>query len=323
MKTVAGRWCGTIAVAGALLLAACAAPAPSPTSATSIPTLEPKPIPTPAADGFRVSEALAKRDAGELGSDKITLIGYWSMRQIPHSCAAPMETPGELEVYCGDGEFGITERYEAILEYAPGFRAFPAEGPALTPWIAEVLWPRLIVPQTADGFYPPVPIVVVGHFDDPRAADCRPRAQQLCRDRFVVDEIVDFDPLSVPPATPPPTPTPFPDPPPPALFGPKSCPGDTSYAFVGWTTTADLNIGFEREGHVFVMVTANVIPIGEWIDDPNGSGHRFRIWGQRVCMSEDLNIGEPFDAVSMEFASVNGTEFKEWDDGRREPVDAP
>jgi hypothetical protein len=170
---------------------------------------------------------------------------------------------------------------------------------------------------------PPVPIAVVGHFDDARAADCRVTARQLCRDRFVLDEVLAFDPSSVPPATPTPTPTPFPSPAPSPLFDKEECPGDVDYAFVGWTTTDALNIGTHFDGYVFAMVTADVIPIGEWIDDPNGSGQTFRWWGQRVCYSEDYHIGGPSNDVIMSFTAVDGTGFKEWEDGRQEPGDPP
>jgi hypothetical protein len=275
--------------------------------------------PTPTPRALTVSKAIQLRDAGELGSNQITLSGFWTERSFGHSCSAPSEQPGELEIYCHDGEWGITERREAIGELTRDHRWVPAAGPHLTPWVPEnrqrLLFGRLPLP--------PVPIVVAGHFDDARAADCTVTARQLCRDRFVLDEVLVFDPSSVPPATPTPTPTPFPSPAPSPLFGKEACSGDVDYAFVGWTTTEDLNIGFDREGHVFAMVTADVIPIGEWVDDPNGSGQMFRWWGQRVCLSEDYNIGQPFNSVPLTFAAINGTGFKEWEDGRHEPGDPP
>jgi hypothetical protein len=147
--------------------------------------------------------------------------------------------------------------------------------------------------------------------------------RQNCRNRFVIDEILAFDPLHVPAATPPPPPTPFPNPPPLALFGPNMCEGDDEYAFIGWTTTDDLGLGFDRRGHVFAMVTKHVIPIGDWINDPNGSGQKFRWWGQRVCLSEDIYIGQPYNNVPITYDAINGTGFREWEDGRREPGDPP
>jgi hypothetical protein len=139
----------------------------------------------------------------------------------------------------------------------------------------------------------------------------------------VIDKILAFDPLSGRPATRPPTPTLVPSPTPAALFGPEMCAGDVEYAFVGWTTTEELDMGFERPGHVLAMVTADVIPIGDWIDDPNGSGQQFRWWGRRVCLSEDIYVGQAFNEVPISSDAVNGTGFQEWEDGRHEPGDPP
>jgi hypothetical protein len=87
-----------------------------------------------------------------------------------------------------------------------------------------------------------------------------------------------LDPASVPPASPTPTPTPFPSPAPSPLFDKKECPGDVDYPFVGWTTTDALNIDTQFNGYVFAMVTAHVIPIGEWVDPPSAPGLTFRWW---------------------------------------------
>ena len=100
-----------------------------------------------------------------------------------------------------------------------------------------------------------------------------------------------------------------------AMFGPELCAGDVAYAFMGWITTDDLDISFDRPGHVYAMVTKDIIPIGNWIDDPDGSGQKFRWWGQRVCLSEDSYIGEPFNSVPITFDAINGTGFREWEDG--------
>lgn len=303
-------------LAAAALIGCSTAVAPSASIATPEPTSSPSP---PPPTGLTVTEAIALRDAGDLGSTQITLKGYWTNRTVMHSCAAPPQPQGEIDVSCNDGEYGITERNEAIVQYTHEYRMmFPTEGPHLTPWMPEDI-AQVLLGGLMEFEFPPVPIVVTGHFDDPRAADCNESRQQICRERFVIDQVLAFDPSSVPPATPAPTPTPFPSPAPAALFGPEMCPGDVGYAFVGWTTTDKLNIPFDRPGHVFAMVTKNVIPIGDWIDDPNGSGQKFRGWGQRVCLSEDIYIGQPFNVVPIEYAAVNGTAFKEWEDGRHEP----
>ena len=320
-RTIAG-----LAVVG-LALSACTASQPIASSLTpgtpeGSGNAQPTPSGTPVPSGYTVSQAIALRDAGELGSDPINLVGYWTNRVIGHSCAVPPQPQAEIDIWCHDGEFGITEANEAIGQLTNDARLIPAAGAHLTPFVPRdlesVLFGGLMQLE-----FPPVPIVVKGHFDDPLAAECHESRVQSCRERFVLDEILAWDPLSVPPATPPPTPTPFPSPAPAALFGPETCAGDVEYSFVGWTTTAELNIGFERPGHVFAMVTKDVIPIGDWIEDPNGSGQQFRWWGQRVCLSEDIYVGQAFNEVPIGFDAVNGTGFKEWEDGRHQPGDPP
>jgi hypothetical protein len=125
----------------------------------------------------------------------------------------PPQPQGEIDVWCQDGEYGITERNEAIAQVTNDGRMFPAEGPYLTPWMPEHI-ARVLMGGIMQLEIPPAPIVVDGHFNDPRAADCHETRRQNCRNRFVIDEILAFDPLHVPPATPPPPPTPFPNPPP-------------------------------------------------------------------------------------------------------------
>jgi hypothetical protein len=48
--------------------------------------------------------------------------------------------PGDLEIYCHDGEYGITERNEPAVVLTKDFRLVPATGPMLTPWIPNQDW---------------------------------------------------------------------------------------------------------------------------------------------------------------------------------------
>jgi hypothetical protein len=265
-----------------------------------------------------VSEALAARADGGLADQPVAVAGYWSDGSSAHSCAAPDGPTGELEYYCHDGEFGITELDESIMAIDRHGYVTEAIGPHLTPWFPndlDRLGELFGLPIVNGQRYPPVPIVVVGHFDDPRAADCRPAARQLCLDRLVVDRIaaLDIDVVPTPGVTP--TPTPFPSPAPSGLFPPEWCGGDVPHSFVGWTTTAELQLPFEREGHVWAVVTAEPVLLGgeEWNDDPAGSGHKFRWWGRQICIAEEG------DTSGMTFGSVPGTSYQEWDDGRHTP----
>ena len=290
---------------------------------------------TPASNGpgfvdgkpiMTVSQVLAARAAGGLLEATVAVGGWWSNAQIGHSCAAPSGNPGELELYCSDGEFGITELDEPIeVVDAQGY-VTPPSGPHLTPWFDSHI-PGVdelfLLPIINGQRYPPVPIVVVGHFDDPLAAQCRPEERKLCQDRLVVDRIVSFDAGSVATPAPTPTPTPFPSPAPSPLFDASRCDGDVPYSFVGWTTTDALNIEFERPGHVYAMVTRDVVQLTKgWQEDGNGSGHKFQIWGQHVCLAEE-DPHNPGPASMMEFSSVMGTQYVLWDDGRRTPGTSP
>jgi hypothetical protein len=272
-----------------------------------------------------VSEALAAHTAGRLPGGRAAVSGFWSGGFIGHSCTSPLAQPGELELYCHDGEYGITERNEQmIVVEESGLVTYQAEGPHLTPWIPsdlELANPLLDLPMIHGQPYPPVPIVVVGHFDDPRAAQCQPDKRQLCLDRLVLEQIVSFEPDAV--ATPgvTPSPTPFPSPAPSGLFAADRCAGDVPYSFVGWTTTAELQLPFDRPGHVWAMVTKDPVLLtdGGFTDDPNGSGHKFEIFGRRICVAEE-GAGHEGE---MAFGEVPGSAYVLWDDGLEVPGTNP
>jgi hypothetical protein len=273
-----------------------------------------------------VSEALDAHAAGRLPRGRAAVSGWWTNGSIGHSCAAPIANPGELELYCHDGEFGITERDEPIfvVDLSSSVVTYQARGPHLTPFLSEDIagiQQLFALPYVNGQPYPPVPITVIGHFDDPRAAQCQPDKLQLCLDRLVLEQIVSFEPDAV--ATPgvTPSPTPFPSPGPSGLFAADRCAGDVPYAFVGWTTTADLQLQFDRPGHVYAMVTRDVVVLTEdgWADDPNGSGHTFQIWGRRICIAEESS---GFDGA-VEYGSVPDTTYVLWDDGLKVPGDNP
>lgn len=323
-------WAGLVALIGVVGLASVAALIGSSPSATAslapasaaqdLASHTPKATvaPTDPPGTMTVSQVLADRAGGGLRNVAVALKGYWSDRSFGHSCTAPTVTPGELEIRCHDGESGITENNEPVLTFIDGsHRLMPAAGPHLTPWMPEAFARELYSLPIVNGVaHPPVPIVVIGHFDDPRADACQPEARQRCLDRLVIDEIVSFDPASVPPPTPTPIPTPFPfEDPPPAKFGSDMCQGDIPYSFVGWTTMADLGIDIGGEGHIYAMVTRDVVALSGWVDDPAGSGQRFRAFGRQVCYAWEWHEG------AMGFATLPGSGYRDWDDGHREFID--
>jgi hypothetical protein len=320
-----------VAVGGVFLTGGNPAVAPLVTTGSASPATEPSPSRSTAlatmpatVDGksvLSVSEAIRQRDAGDLGSDPVAIRGYWSNPSVAHSCAAPDHQTGDLEIYCHDREFGITELNEAIEIISLHGEVTTGSGPWLTPFISgevEGADDVFNLPMVNGQRFPPVPIVVVGHFNDPRSKDCGAEAQQVCRDRLVIDRIVYFHPEAVPSPAPSPTPTPFPssDPPPPP-YDVAACTEGQPVKFAGWTTLRSLGIDIASPDEIaYIVITRDAIPIGGWFDDPN-DGSRYRLWGQRVC------YGYEWDPGTIGFTALPGSEFREYPDGRREPTQGP
>jgi hypothetical protein len=145
-----------------------------------------------------VSQVLDARAAGGLRNQPVAVGGFWSDGSVGLSCAAPVPwaQPGELELYCTDGLWGITELKEPVIVIDRDGYETPPSGPHLTPFIPNDLPGSdglFSLPRVNGERYLLVPIVVAGHFDDPRAAQCRPAARQICLDRLVVDKIAYFN----------------------------------------------------------------------------------------------------------------------------------
>jgi hypothetical protein len=66
---------------------------------------------------------------------------------------------------------------------------------------------------------------------------------------------------------------------------------------------------------LYVVILKHVIQVGDWIDDPEGSGRRFRTMAQRVCYAHEWERG------SIGFTWLPGTAFRDWDDGSRTPIE--
>jgi hypothetical protein len=255
-----------------------------PGGSTAAPSTTPSSSTSPVA-ALSVAQFVEDQASGTLPSGAIVLHGYWTDRSFRHGCSAPNGQPGELELRCVDGEFGITEDNEPIGTLTVDSRWIPATGPAITPFIdnQELAQRIFTLPVIHGQPYPPVPIVVRGHVDDPRAAECRSEARDRCRNRLVIDEILQFDPDAVPTpgVTPPPSPFPFDDPPP-APFAKDQCSGDVRYSFIGWGRLADLGIEIgDPKQVVYMMVTAGDVDLG----DPGGPR------GRRVCFAAEWEHG--------------------------------
>ena len=314
----------SVVAIAALMVAALGGATPTPTSstepATKAATASPSPAPSSSIASMSVSEALDAHAAATLPDGEATIRGFWTNGSIRHSCVPPLEQPGDLEIYCYDGEFGITERDEPIMTIGDnGAVTYVATGPHLTPYLStDTLGTELMAGLSGDRRrYPPIPIVFEGHFGDPRAADCRPEARQLCLDRFVVDRILLFDLASVSQPTPTPTATPFPSPWPPGLFEATECAGDMPYSFVGWTTFEEL--GFDRSsGHIWVAISRDPVDrSGEWIEDVPGL-LRYRLFARVICYRAEWD-----SSGGIGFESVPGSNEIHWEDGRITPGENP
>lgn len=308
---------------------------PAPTASTAVlatPSPSPTPSPTPSfpaeIDGlhvYTVSELQSARAAGNLAGGPIALRGYWTYLGFMHGCAVPDATPGELEIYCHDGEYGITERNEPALILTQDSTAVPAAGPMLTPWIPNEDWVLPLVsllPVNGQPF-PPVPIVVVGHLDDERAADCRPEQQQLCRDRFVIDRLLDFEPRAVPTPGVTPTPSPFPfDSPPPLSLDPAMCTevgGTSDFSFLGWMSgdelAEQLASGITFDGQTLaVAITRDPVALARREDD---DGKRYWVMARHVCFAREWDDG------ALQFDAIKGSVYRLYDDGTVIPTDSP
>ena len=186
-----------------------------------------------------------------------------------------------------------------------------ATGPHLSPYVPPELQQRLLGQTTPA----PVPIVVLGHFRNSRASECVPEVRQVCLDRFVIESALVYDPASAPAATQASTPTPFPSPAPSGLFPATHCAGDVPYSFVGWTTTDTFHSTLSYEGHVWAVVTRDVVPTGQWNELPDSPGHFNLPMGRRVCVGLEIAPG------AMSVGVVLGTAYRQWDDGRRTTAD--
>jgi hypothetical protein len=191
------------------MLAGCGlspAPTPSPPAQVAPPSLRADlafsfptsvgPLPV-----LTASDVLAQRASGQLENEEVALRGFWSVLPIDHTCAAPDPKgpqPGALELYCSEGEWGISERNEWVEFLTSDYQLIAGRGPHLIPFVEGPAGTELFSRRVVDGRqFVPIPIVVTGHFDDPRAADCRPQALQRCKDRLVIDQLAFFDWQSV------------------------------------------------------------------------------------------------------------------------------
>jgi hypothetical protein len=155
----------------------------------------------------------------------------------------------------------------------------------------------------------PIYVLLTGHF---------------AADTFVVDDVLQFDdPFAA--GTPRPSATPFPSaslPPPPARMlsctEPRS-PEAAAYGdpvprrlvSEGWVAKSDVPFPFlaaaVAEDMVYFGIVEGDIPLGVWLDDPNGPG-RYRWWGTSTCVA---------DTNGIYFGWLPGSTYRVFEDGHR------
>ena len=288
-----------------------------PDPGVTVPTANASPAVVATGTVMTVSQFLAAAATGSLPDAPLLLRGYWSDRSFPHSCPALVVTP--LEDTCHVHEWGITEENEAALEFTNDGTT-RATGPAIWPFVDdESIVKRLFALPLIDGLpHPPVPIVVEGHVSDPRAAECLREAQDGCRQRLVIDRLVEFDPDGVPRPTPSPTPSPFPfDSPPPAQFPTDVCLGGADVDFAGWIRYDELRLAGESDPSrvVYAVIGRDDIVLKEWGATPSDPSKQRRLWGRRLCYAQ-----ESATTIILQFEEVPGSTYWEYDDGTREPL---
>jgi hypothetical protein len=139
---------------------------------------------------IQVTDAIAVRDAGV--DDRELAVQGWFAREIA-SCPAPLTKPiNPLQTGCPDGFVWLMKEAESLVHQSGDHTSFGAPtGPALNPDFDDIdgSWEPTDPGFDTNGDSTPTDVVLVGHFDDRRAALCPEAEVAACRDRFVVHAV--------------------------------------------------------------------------------------------------------------------------------------
>ena len=131
-----------------------------------------------------VARALEIRDASPAGSEPLAVRG-WYTGAPPMRCRAVIDIDA-LERTCPDvAAYLMDVPQETVVVRPDGFELRTPAGPVLNPRFIGVdgpqgrTWPDVR----------PLPVVLVGHWHDPRSMLCSASAAARCRDAFVVDAV--------------------------------------------------------------------------------------------------------------------------------------
>lgn len=130
----------------------------------------------------------AKADASVLA------VAGWYQQPYPVPCAAPIgPVVPLLDGDCSIGMTWLMRDPEVLVQVtrdasSVGGGSHAPVGPAVNP-VFDGVSTDWADPLPENGGSRPTPVVVIGHFDDPRASGCVPADRQLCLDRFVVTTV--------------------------------------------------------------------------------------------------------------------------------------
>lgn len=113
-------------------------------------------------------------------------VAGWFQQPFLSSCPAPMvQLVPVIEGCASFGGWLMALPESVVLVRQNGMESRPAVGPSVEVSFdgPDRNWERPL-PQL--GWSVPLPVVFVGHFDDPRAVGCQPDSRRSCLDRFVV-----------------------------------------------------------------------------------------------------------------------------------------
>lgn len=144
------------------------------------------------AEPLTVSAALAVR-ARQADDREIAVAGFLSpWFAIPCPAPIPNQPLNPTRLLCPDTFQYLMEQPEHLLTSNGTSAAYgPPRGPAIQPSFALVTRPD--VPRGQPEGADTAPVVLLGHFDDRRAALCPADAKAACDDVFVVDQVVSVD----------------------------------------------------------------------------------------------------------------------------------
>jgi hypothetical protein len=155
------------------IVKASAPPSPAPSESPVISTVVGEPI--------TVSQAIDKRD-NKLDDTEIALKGW--LVALPIQCLGTPEPPASpAELHCGDGLIWLAEK--PPTQVGPGLTR--PEPPAFNMLVRPETYKQVVVVQPGQ----PVEVIVLGHFDDHRAAQCPTDQVETCRRNFLVDAVLD------------------------------------------------------------------------------------------------------------------------------------